>query len=115
MSGSCGSYRYPRGQLNLQASTSAISASALAIPATTLTTLTTHALGRWLALQLLLQAARLYVALLPLALNPRKPGYSGDVVGRYLPPSPVNRHLPRPRRSPPPPPPSSHAFVVGHI
>jgi hypothetical protein len=57
----------------------------LAIPGTILTTLTTltiHELGRWLALELLLQVARLYDALLPLALSLIKSSYLGDKVRR---------------------------------
>ncbi|KAI1559921.1 hypothetical protein PtrEW7m1_011726 [Pyrenophora tritici-repentis] len=83
--------------------TSATSASALAIAATaliiltTLTTFTTftiltiltiltiHALDRWLVLQPVLQAARLYAASLPLARSLRKPGNSGDTADCLLP------------------------------
>jgi hypothetical protein len=83
--------RYPAA--NLQASTSrpvstsatpTTSASALAISATILTTLTItiltiHELGLWLVLQLLLQVACLYAALLPLAPSLRNSGYSSDL------------------------------------
>jgi hypothetical protein len=46
--------------------------------------LTIHAPGRWLVLQLLLQAARLYAASLTLALSLKKPGGLGNAVGRLL-------------------------------
>jgi hypothetical protein len=58
--------------------------------------LTIHAPGRWLVLRLLLRAAPLHTASLPLALSLREPsclgGYLGDAVGHLLPQFVPNLH-----------------------